>query len=66
MTSITVTMKDGTVREFPHKGRPGGSYTKKLKLEVGFVVIIDEYGDQTVIPAADVKEVKTNETGSRY
>lgn len=30
MSSIKVYMKDGTVHDFPHKGRSGGSYTKTL------------------------------------
>ena len=33
MANITVKMKDGSVREFPHKDRPGGSYTKTAKYE---------------------------------
>jgi hypothetical protein len=57
MSSITVKMKDGTVREFPHKGRAGGSYTKTLKYEPGFVVIEDEYYMRTAIPADDIAEV---------
>ncbi len=57
MASITVKMKDGTIREFPHKGRAGGSYTKSVKYEGAFVVIEDEYYMRTAIPAADVAEV---------
>ena len=57
MSSIQVTMKDGTLREFPHEGRPGGSYTKTLKLENGFAVIEDEWGKRTVIPAGDIAEI---------
>ena len=61
MTSISVRMKDGTVREFPHRGRAGGSYTKRVRYEAAFVVVIDEYGQETAFPAADVAEVKTAE-----
>jgi hypothetical protein len=57
MSSITVKMKDGTVREFPHVGRAGGSYTKTLKFEGAFAVIEDEYYRRTAIPAADIAEV---------
>jgi hypothetical protein len=52
-----VKMKDGTVREFPHVGRAGGSYTKTLKFEGAFAVIEDEYYRRTAIPAADIAEV---------
>lgn len=61
MTSIVVKMKDGSKREFPHKGRAGGSYTKHLKLEGAFAVITDEYGNQTCIPAADIDQIDTRE-----
>lgn len=57
MSSISVKMKDGTVREFPHVGRPGGSYTKHVKYEGMMVVIEDEYQTRTAIPVSDVAEV---------
>lgn len=57
--NITVKMKDGTVREFKHEGRAGGSYTKTLRYEGAFVVIEDEWYCTTAIPAADVAEVIT-------
>lgn len=59
MASITVKMKDGTVRDFPHEGRAGGSYTKTVKYEGAFAVIEDEYGKRTAIPACDIAEVVT-------
>jgi hypothetical protein len=58
MADITIKMKDGTVREFPHKPRAGGSYTKTIKYEGAFAVVTDEYYQQTAIPAADIAEVK--------
>ena len=58
MASFTITMKDGTVREFPHQGRAGGSYTKSIRYEEGFVVIVDEWYGETSIPTADIKEIK--------
>jgi len=64
MTSITIHMKDGTTREFPHKGRPGGSYTKSIRYEGAFAVVADEYYNETAIPVADIKEVKV--TKSHY
>lgn len=57
MSSITVKMKDGTIRKFPHQGRSGGSYTKTLKFEGAFVIIEDEWNKRTAIPANDIAEV---------
>jgi hypothetical protein len=57
--NIRIKMKDGTVREFFHKGRPGGSYTKTMKFVPGFVVVQDEWYKETAIPAADIAEVET-------
>lgn len=48
---ITFTMTDGTVREFKHKGRPGGSYTVRLTFEEGFAVVTDEWGNRTIFPS---------------
>jgi hypothetical protein len=59
MPSITIKMKDGSRREFPHRGRPGGSWTKTLRYEPGFAVITDEYGNETAIPTADIAEINT-------
>lgn len=64
MSNIVVTMKDGTRREFKHEGRAGGSYTKRLKLEHGFVIITDEWDKKIVIPSEDVAEVV--ETPERF
>jgi len=64
MPNIKITMKDGTVRDFPHEGRAGGSYTKHVKYEGGFVVVTDGWDTKTAIPACDVAEVKeTSERG---
>jgi hypothetical protein len=57
MSSITIKLKDGTVREFPHTGRPGGSATKTLKLENGFATVTNEWDERTSIPAADIAEI---------
>ena len=57
MSDIVVKMKDGSERKFLHEGRPGGSYSKSLKLENGFAVIQDEYYRRTIIPAADIAEI---------
>lgn len=55
--SIKITFKDGTVREFKHEGRGGGSYTKKLIYEGAFAIVEDEWGVQTSWPAADITEI---------
>jgi hypothetical protein len=57
MASITITFKDGTKREFPHVGRAGGGYTKKVRYEGGFVIVTDEYYNETAFPQSDVREV---------
>lgn len=58
MASIFITMKDGTKKDFRHEGRPGGSWTKTIRYEGAFVIVKDEYGNETAIPAADVAEVQ--------
>ena len=65
MASIKVRMKDGTVKNFPHEGRAGGSYTKSLSFEGNFVIITDEHYNRTAFPAQDVAEVtETHDRGS--
>lgn len=64
MSDIRIRFKDGSVREFKHEGRPGGSYTKKLKLKEGFAVVEDEYGKCTVFPSHDIAEIE--ETPTRW
>ncbi len=59
MASIKIIMKDGTVKDFPHEGRPGGSYTKKIRYEGCFAVVVDEWMDEIAIPAADIAEIRT-------
>ncbi len=59
MASIEIIFKDGTKREFLHQGRAGGSYTKKVRYEGGFVIVRDEYYKETAFPADDIKEIKT-------
>lgn len=57
MANITIKFKDGTTREFKHKGRPGGSFTKRLTYEGSFVVVEDEWYTRTAFPANDIVEV---------
>jgi hypothetical protein len=58
MTDILVKMKDGREQWFKHQNRPGGSYTKEAKYCGSFLVIVDEYYNETAIPAQDIAEVK--------
>ena len=58
--SIKIYMKDGSIKDFPHKGRAGGSYTKHIRYEEGFVVVTDEFYNETAIPAHDIAEIKNN------
>jgi hypothetical protein len=56
---IILKMRDGTERKFLHEGRAGGSYSKKIRYEPGFVVVTDEYYRETAIPADLILEVIT-------
>jgi len=58
MTSITIIMRDEATREFPHKGRSGGSWTKKIRYEGSFVIVVDEWEGETAIPADLIKEIR--------
>lgn len=57
MADITIKFRDGTVREFKHVGRSGGSYTKTLTQTAGMVVVEDEWGKRTAFPLDTVAEV---------
>lgn len=57
MSDIIIKMKDGSVKQFKHEGRAGGSYSKSLKLENGFAIVEDEYGKKTIVPANDIAEI---------
>lgn len=64
MANIKIKMKDGSLKDFPHVGRSGGSYTKSIRYEGAFAVVTDEWGNETAIPVADIAEVTT--TPDRY
>jgi hypothetical protein len=57
-TSIKIIFKDGTERDFPHRERPGGSFTKRIRYEGGFAIITDEYYHETAFPSENIKEVR--------
>jgi hypothetical protein len=57
-------MKDGTVREFKHEGRAGGSFSKSVKFEGGFAIVTDEWYKKTAFPAQDIATVE--DTPDRY
>lgn len=59
MANITIKMKDGTVKDFPHVGRAGGSYTKSIRYEGAFAIVTDEWYNETAIPVEDIAEVNT-------
>lgn len=50
---VTVTMKDGTKREFPDGGSRGASY----RVEGAMVVVTDKYGNESAYPVADIQEL---------
>jgi hypothetical protein len=62
MANIKVYLRDGTIQEFKHEGRPGGSYTKTVKYEGGFVIITDEWRKRTCFPADLVLRVEDEPT----
>ena len=61
MEKIKIFMKDGSVKEFRHRPRPGGSYSLQIKYENGWAIVIDEYHNQTAIQSVDIKEIQTSE-----
>lgn len=61
--SITILFRDGSKREFKHEGRGGGSYTKSVRYEGGFVIITDEWYSETAFPQELVAEVRKSEHG---
>ena len=58
MADIRIIFKDGSVREFKHEGRAGGSYTKSVKYEGAFVIVTDEWYNQYAFPSDDVREIQ--------
>ncbi len=59
MRDIRIEFMDGTVKEFKHEGRAGGTYTKSVTYAGEFVVVMDEWGATTAFPSAVVREVKS-------
>jgi len=55
--SITVNFKSGETTVFTPKGRPGGSYTIHLKLEPGWIKIVDEWDNVHAFPSDFVVSV---------
>lgn len=60
MANIKIRMRDGSVRNFPHEGRAGGSYTKTIRYEGAFVIVKDEWGKETAVPVELVAEVEVD------
>jgi hypothetical protein len=57
MPHITITFKDGSVKEFEEKYRAGGSWTNSVEYKGAFAVIVDEWGNKTAFPSSDIKEI---------
>ena len=57
MPDIEIRFRDGSLRQFKHQGRPGGSYTKTLTFDGEFVIVTDEWGVRTVFSASDITEI---------
>ena len=61
MREIQITFADGTVRTWRHEGRAGGSWTKTIEFNNGWVTVRDEQGDTYSFQAFAVREVQTKE-----
>jgi len=57
MSDIIVKMKDGTKKDFPDSGAPGGSYCNSVQYKGAFAIIEDAYGNKTSIPSQDILEI---------
>jgi hypothetical protein len=51
-------MKDGRTHDFPHEGRAGGSYTKRVIYEGCFVIVEDEWRKRVAFPADAIERVE--------
>ena len=61
MRLIRIEFNDGTVKEFRHEGRAGGSWTKTLTLDNGWATVRDEWGGTFSWPESTIKSVETKE-----
>lgn len=59
MSSVKIFLKSGEVKDFPHEGRAGGSWTKAVRYEGAFVIVKDEWGNETAYPVNEVEHVET-------
>jgi len=59
--TIEVIMKNGEIKKAPPENRSGGSWRNRLSYEGSFLVITDVWENQIIIPASDIKEVKTSQ-----
>lgn len=66
MANIRITFKDDTWEEFRHEGRAGGSWTKSVKYEAGWVIVEDEWGKRTAFPQDAVKKVEEEPHRGRW
>jgi hypothetical protein len=66
MRTVTIKFKDGTMREFIERGRPGGSWSMTVRYEGLFVIVKNEWGLENAFPASDVVEVINTPGPSRY
>lgn len=54
---ITIEMNDGEKKVFKPQGRAGGSFSIDVQYRGDWVVIIDEWYNETAFPASSVKQV---------
>ncbi len=61
MRLIRIEFRDGTIREFKHEGRAGGSWTKTIEFKDGWATVTDEYGNRFTYPESTIRSVETKE-----
>jgi hypothetical protein len=59
MQTIIVHLKNNKTETFEHQVRPGGSYSLQLRYEGEFAIVVDEWGKETVFPAANIEKIET-------
>ena len=66
MANICIELNDGTVLNFKHEGRAGGSYTKTIRYDGAFAIVEDEWGKRTAIPAANIRMIEETPERGRW
>lgn len=60
--NVKITFRSGEMFEVKHEARPGGSYSVKVRYEIGFVIVTDVWGKETAFPTELVQSVESTPT----